>query len=98
MRSVETRAERRARLVVSYALQPQRCAAPKFVQHIETVQKRSQRCVRFTAYEEDLRATSPSRELWLSRRFATPQKPSVSTSRPLTEAILRFGTGSGARA
>jgi len=57
MRSVETRAERRARLVVSYTLQPQRGAAPKFVQHIETVQKHSQRCVRFTAYAEDLRAT-----------------------------------------
>ena len=54
MRSVETSAERRARLVVSYALQPQRCAAPKFVQQLATVQERSQRCVRFTACLEDL--------------------------------------------
>ena len=54
MRSVETRAERRAQLVVSYALQPQRGAAPKFVQHLATAQKHSQRCVRFTACLEDL--------------------------------------------
>ena len=37
-RSVETSAERRARLVVSYTLQPQRGAAPKFVQQFATVQ------------------------------------------------------------
>lgn len=42
MRSVEMRAERRARLVVSYTLQPQRGAAPKFVQRGVTVQKHSQ--------------------------------------------------------
>jgi hypothetical protein len=41
--------------VVSYTLQPQRGAAPKFVQRGATAQKHSQRCVRFTA--EDLRAT-----------------------------------------
>ena len=43
--------------MVSYTLRPQRGAAPKFVQRIETVQEHSQRCVRFTAYAEDLRAT-----------------------------------------
>ena len=95
MRSVETRAERGARLVVSYALQPQRCAAPKFVQRGVTVQKHSQRCVRFTACLEDLRATIVSRAR-LCESLALPRRDSVSTRRSLAEAILRFGTGSGA--